>query len=436
MAGRENTPDMPTVSAGERFAGIAGDWELAALMRIGRPLAEVAEPYYDEAYADGTAWRADVLVPAAMMLRHDATPAFQAVEQPEVIVAMPVAAHQEQYTIVKALEQYHRQREAPPHQIVLFCNWPAGVGEAASDATIRNIHRYMDDHPDVPIGMFSAELDCQVTIGALRRLLWDTALFTVQLSKRTDDIIMLNHDADLTYLSPTHLRDMHRALRWSPGQSLTTMAHPRHRHERNPAVLPNMDIVNAWFDLRNQLARSYYEMGVGLSARAYMAAGGFDEEKREGEMLDLVARIHEGQHLGHAGQRRVRSAQLSSSARRLYHSLADDRTIYDLWRGDFSVNDPYRSELPHQLTDIDAETRDSYIAALAIEGTRSIFQVFVERSRTLAGTPDQPDYMHWARALRMLRVTQRILGGSVAMIEEGDVTEIVRAEAAERGEYW
>lgn len=137
-------------------------------------------------------------------------------ENCRLCVVMPVAAHQEEANIYKALENYASQRDRvtgqpldrTEYEVLIFLNRPSNK---EPDGTEREIERFTRDHPDVKVRIarkiFKPE---EVKYGRIVKYLNDLALLRSQNRTNPDnrDLILVTNDADSTAMSRFYIQDI------------------------------------------------------------------------------------------------------------------------------------------------------------------------------------------------------------------------------------
>ncbi|HSX07355.1 MAG TPA: hypothetical protein VLG11_00495 [Candidatus Saccharimonadales bacterium] len=390
----EVVPEVPR----EVYVTPQGEWQIGSDMRMGRPFREVAEPYF----AAQTAEHYDLVADLAEQMRETATPAFLDCKSPTKITPVPVGAHQEYDHIGRSLAQY-RTQDVPVGRISLYCNWPKDANQHDASRTIDVIRAFQDKYPDLPVAYCMRMLKHPPTIGEARKTAHDASLFDERQSMRTDDILVFNHDGDITKLNSGHYRLMDTAFR-RPAPVPTTLVFPRLRHQRLPGGhLPNMDSVIAWDDWYVTRMGCYYEMGCGVSARGSMAAGGIKPELRRGEILDLIATMHQGKRSGHISAKAVPGAYIETAARHLYALLGAYVSPINFWKGNLSATDVYRVQSPYDVVDIPYSIRDTFIEEIVYAHEGVLKRVILEEGDKM-GLRDDARFDRWERIMHLAKV--------------------------------
>ncbi len=128
------------------------------------------------------------------------------------VVCMPVAAHQEESNIYNTLTRYTNQvdkngvkLDPATFEIFIYLNHP---NNKIPDGTEREIQRFMQDFPDMPIRMIKETLKPEEVLwGKIVGAMNDTILW--RSNQRTSpikaDYVMLTNDADMTAIAPTYI---------------------------------------------------------------------------------------------------------------------------------------------------------------------------------------------------------------------------------------
>lgn len=331
------------------------------------------------------------------------TPSYHHNTEPDVMALMLVAAHEEMDFLGQALEQYAAQEGAPSSRILLYLNWPPGKEHEHKVAHTAWLAReFIRKNPQVPLAFFGTPLPSEAPISSRRKLLWDVALYDIRSSQRTDDVLLLNHDADITYLDPHHFASM-RAAFDKRAREPAMAVYPYTHHQTSNGLLPNLDAVVSWYDFENSYFRLPFEAGSGVSARAYMSANGFDVNNI-GEFHSLVDSFYpEGVRFG---QVHVPHAEVRHSARRLYNKLLDGYPTEDFWTHDegFSDRERYRTLSTSDIRDLPLVEAAYHIRRIICHGPNNFFgavalDAALEQGSVSAGLAHARRVMHAGRIL-------------------------------------
>jgi hypothetical protein len=129
-----------------------------------------------------------------------------------------VAAHEERVTLLHTLRAYsHQTLPADQFEIVLLLNYPKGTTPTPS---LEALDRWRE-LGDSPIKVSSAilEVERNVSIGYLRKLLNDAVLQRVLDRELEIDHLLLRSDADTVGLHPRHL-EQHLHLHRTRSQNM------------------------------------------------------------------------------------------------------------------------------------------------------------------------------------------------------------------------
>lgn len=274
-------------------------------------------------------------------------------------VLIPVAAGQDLRLIHGAMEQYSKQRGNEPFTIFMLLNAPQGIGlEGASNDEVTKAAK---NFPNLDIRSIYAEYS-ESTIGEIRYDLWNSALmlayYEQKLKPGKPDIIGINHDIDVDYLSPHYLKRVQQyyKLRQSRANMVGASEAPmravgtRVSHSVLPSH-PNVGKVTNWVDNTyfQMPEHASYEAGIVIPFSWYTFRGGFNPEARTHE----TSWVHGGVPL-----KNISSAQLYTSPRRYIDRLEEHRTTGIWTPGSFGTNDSCREELK---PDISAEVAEDLI---------------------------------------------------------------------------
>ncbi len=389
---------------------ITRTWEVGQRVASGVPLgAEVNDylnnqpPLYQQSLRNGI-----------VDLFQHATPAFREQCEAPLAVTIPVAAAQERHSVEPALSAFGAQKQAPPHRILLYANYPPGKGDSRGvTATLDAIDIFMRKRPDVPVAYVTGPLNGEFAMGGLRRFIADVALALLVESPSSADALHINHDIDLVRLHPLYLARMWQKFTQADRLTTTVTSAVRHALSWGPdgtLTNPNMDGVTIWHDALQLFFNGYYDLANGVSYRAYMAVNGYDPRQIGGETLDLISRIHQGHNLYHPGLQRVPNAHVFTSQRRIYDRLLSNPAVLtsfwpkvgprmqqDLLQGN------YRGFPLTYMPDISEQQRDKFIHGLSYRAVAHTALAAMHHHPTM--TREQAI----ARARRTLSVARLVL---------------------------
>ena len=261
------------------------------------------------------------------------------------VVIIPVAAHQEAGLIHHTLSQYAAQRDNVPFSIVLGLNTPTNdPSPETTQATVTAVSKATDEFPNLSVHTTFSTYDTPI-IGGVRRDIWNGVLAASRPSwlSRHQEVIGINHDIDLEYLSPHYIAqiqryygiaDMNRAYRLLdlPGQThepTFTMA----KHARSPQH-PNISDGVFWIDFCNRAAKSSFEAATVVPFSFYAAAGGFRPEHITYESQSLMRGVR---------WPLIPGAHIATSPRRYIERFAE-HGYKGIWSDDsFSATDTCRN---------------------------------------------------------------------------------------------
>lgn len=381
-------------------------------------------PSYLEGIGDG-----------GLMLLDEAhsTPAFRNPdEEPRLAVSLPLAADQEMRYIGHTLQQYAAQEIPPPYSLVLFANYLPDANRARVGRTLEIVRQFISSNPRVPVGYVTGELKGEVTIANVRKYVGDLALCFLWGKSTLRDALILNHDADTRWLHPRYLQRMDKKFMSAEGRAAVVHSHVR--HSRDPSGrLANMDLVNAWNELSStvDIFNQYYDLGVGLSARAYTAVQGYDVRYLGLETRAVVNAIIEGTDPSWLPiQRRAPGAELVTSARRPYEKLSQGTHPTEFWseqdfEGEvFFAPTSYRNRSSSGLQDISAEARDRHIRRIVLDPEMGLLKIFAaEYARR---NPSLSDAAAASKARRAVRIAWLRMGGPADLLEGAPEWEPIR----------
>jgi hypothetical protein len=316
------------------------DPELRGTMDIMRPNGDYVESLFWYILTDK---EIKLAMNNANMMRKTDTPLAR------TVVLIPVAAHQEAARIPRALEQYAKQETNEPFSVVLYLNAPSD--QITSSGVIESIQACTDAQVTYP------HLDLRYsicgytapTIGEVRRDLWNSALYVAKSDElfveRNDEVIGLNHDIDVEYMSPRYIKrvqDYYRNVeqsykdngldRWRLEPTSTLVRHAI------PEEYPNIGKAILWWDFMiHQIRdRSGFEASIAIPFSYYATTDGFSR----GSTTYETHSVTKGRDLPG-----IPGTVLKTSPRRFIDRIAENGYA-DLWTDEsFTATDDCRKPL-------------------------------------------------------------------------------------------
>lgn len=210
----------------------------------------------------------------------------------DTVVIIPVAAHQESKQIAAALSQYAQQQSDRPFSVVLGLNSPEQQADSPEVTdSLAAVQQAQIDNPQLTIHLSFSTYETPV-IGAIRRDIWNGVLAARDNQATDRETIGVNHDIDVTYLSPHYLQSIQRHYdryyaRVGAGDHLHEPVSTRVSHSVLPAY-PHVGQATAWADLSYRQRGASYEAGMVFPLSYYAARGGFDPSARTFETGQLL----------------------------------------------------------------------------------------------------------------------------------------------------
>jgi hypothetical protein len=272
----------------------------------------------------------------------------------EIVVAMPVAGHQEGDNIYRTLSAYLDQSlDRERFELVLYVNHPVtdpSGRPTSAQQTLDEITRFQRDHPDFPVQVMYERLErSDATIGNIRKRLND-AIIKRSLDRTEtpgQDLIVVSNDADTIQMSNIYLENFINKYRANPNVD----AMLGQLDWDNDAFIryPELHVATRLFLYHDIIERraggNIGSSGANFSMKMknYAAVGGYASNSRVGEDVELGRALKAARHggtreaVGYAGNA---ASRLETSARRaayVYETFND--APYNQWSYSFSADD-------------------------------------------------------------------------------------------------
>ena len=273
----------------------------------------------------------------------------------EIVVAIPVAGHQEQDNIYRTLSAYLNQSlDKNKFEIMLYVNHPetdASGNPTSAQATLDEIARFRQDHPDMPIRvLYEALPRSEAKIGFIRKVLND-AIVKRSLDRTATpgaDVIIVSNDADTISMSDIYLENFVDRFRANPDidAMLGQLDWDNDAYLRYPAmhVATRLFLYDEIMKRRGSDWIASSGANFSLLLKNFAAVGGYDSTQSICEDVELgralkVARsgAKKKKAVGFAGNK---PSRLETSARRaayVYETFED--APYNQWSYSFSADD-------------------------------------------------------------------------------------------------
>jgi hypothetical protein len=222
---------------------------------------------------------------------------------PSFIALTPIAAHQEEpTTILHAVSEYAKQKEAGPFMLILGLNYPSSernnpLIEQNRDAVAVAKEQY----PQLDVRVIEQSYPGKTTIGRIRRDIWNSAVILGEMHNKEHEyreFIGLNQDIDLVTLSPHFIKSakefyLHNIQRemifsdlWARGSSYPIYSNAKHAY--NPEF-PNVSHAVFWHEFaRSQDEGNLFEAGAMIPFIYYAKNGGISNKLHYGEVNSLM----------------------------------------------------------------------------------------------------------------------------------------------------
>ncbi|MFZ3009651.1 MAG: hypothetical protein WA030_01365 [Candidatus Microsaccharimonas sp.] len=359
---------------------------------------------------------------------------------PRMVAITPIAAHQEQPpTILQALSQYARQKDAGDFSIILGLNYPPE--EMGSPQIARNydaISKAKKRYPRLDIRVLE-ECYGDFTMGTVRRDLWNAAL--ALSDRRTAEVgfqetLGMTHDIDLVTMSPHFLyaaRGFHTSTQRYDFLDMTAYAEGRARpfrsrskHAYDPRF-PNIGRATVWSDAISLRSGGAFEAGTFFPFTYYAKQGGYDPEliiAETHELYDRSGTQYSPEFIAYSG---FDNAFTETSNRRYIQEL-QTHGLDGVWTEDnFTNRDEYRSSVDG-FTDISKDALRTIVKGNIIGSVEKLMTR--STSNVLNGrlSPDSPDRAALLVKQELLFV-ERLVGETLDLRE---LTYFIRSVFSER----
>lgn len=269
----------------------------------------------------------------------------------ELSICIPVAGHQEEANIERTLSSYLHQTANPDSfELVLFVNHPdsdENGNPITSDGTLEKISAFKEAHPEINIRVMSAILPRdEARIGNIRKLLNDANLVRTQERGGAKDTILVSNDADTKGVSPQYVQNFVRKFEGKDVDGLMgQLDWDPEAYIRNPLVYIGTRLFQYIDALNRRVEGGAGSSGANFAFRSsiYAAIGGYSQDRRIGEDVDLGRRIklaREGAEthtpIAFAG---THASRIYTSARRAEHAVRSGLSAVEQWDQGFSAFD-------------------------------------------------------------------------------------------------
>jgi|GEM_PF-2608721 len=305
----------------------------------------------------------------------------------DTVVVTPVAGHQEQpETIIHALGEYAKQKDAEPFTIILGVNYPAS--EKSNPLIARNfvaIEEARSLYPDLDIRATEQSYPGRTAMGRIRRDVWNSAIVLSEQRNEQEgyqETFGLNQDIDLITLSPHFMATIRERMAnhinldvlrdfgyWAHG--LARPGYTPSKHAYDPRY-PNVSHAVMWQEFARQQTGNYFEAGAIIPFVYYAKHGGIDARQRIDEVNTLIRRGEHG-HINPVQGTSLHGIYSETDIRRYVNRLHandfsqiwtwDTFSQFDSFRGD----DTFQSDISHdRLEELVAfswqQTRDTLLS--------------------------------------------------------------------------
>lgn len=307
---------------------------------------------------------------------------------PELVVAIPVAGHQESQNIYRTLEQYTTQTASPEQfELALLVNHPETDSEGnptSVQETLEEIGRFRGDYPDLRISVLYQPLAREeAKIGRIRKLLSDSILMRSQQQNWSGDFLIAGNDVDTIEVSDYYVENL---IEQGDSSERVDGFYGHLDWDYNAFVVyPQVHIGTKYMQLLGLMNRmrsgKVESSGANFAYRAssYAAVGGFDEDAEIGEDVIMGSAIRLARRgalrhepIKHAG---IFKSRVMTSARRAVDSYINHGQAPALqWNGEFTADDELRVEPEPESEPFD------YTDTEAVDGLVEQIEAFINQT--------------------------------------------------------
>jgi hypothetical protein len=290
--------------------------------------------------------------------------------QEDIVIGIPIAAHQESWdTIENTLDQLRNQSANPrSFRVFLHLNSPDNEfdGDLFNDTRDRLL-RYASHNPEFRMSISEQSYSSGTYIGEIRRDLWSNVCAWAHTKGRHAQLppalVGITTDIDSPYISPNLVRSYRECFAAHPDYSFgygeLHYSEIAHMTSGEMDDLPYQMIVGCMLELinaaevLNKMKRPskvfLVEANTGFRLRSYERVGGIDPTCKVSEIIDLSDRIVEldvQRNKKRAAMIHVGDAEIYTDSRRLISAAAKGVPMTQCWdldRHDFTQHDALRS---------------------------------------------------------------------------------------------
>lgn len=285
------------------------------------------------------------------------------------VAFIPVAAHQESANIIPAISQYAKQQNNNPFSVLLLLNSPTSIDNAKVKDSLNACQEAKILYPNLDIRYCFREY-INANIGQIRQDLWNSGLILAHhdglLDSEFSDVIGLNHDIDITYLSPNYIHRVQkyyktqkeRLNKIDPNARLRP-AFTKFTHS-SPINHPNIAKVIFWADFMLLQAKNKagFEASIAVPFSHYVTTNGFSDQP-----------TYESQELLLGSHARSIPNTIGKTSPRRYVQRLQQVNLSEIWDpSTFGQSDACRDNIDQfkdisqvQMQDIIFESLENYI---------------------------------------------------------------------------
>ncbi len=260
------------------------------------------------------------------------------------IALIPVAAHQESERIIPAMAEYAKQQNSEPITILLHLNSPYQENNSEVQKTLKQVQKAQQMFGNLDIRCSYTEYPT-TTIGKIRKDLWNSAVILAHhdglFDEPQNDIVGLNHDIDIEYLSPHYIARIQKYYQ-KQKEKLSKLgvvdrmppAFTKITH-KIPENYPNIGKAVFWSDFLTLQLKGIvgFEASIAMPFSHYIYTGGFDESG-----------IYESANIFDDFNRRSIPNTLGKTSARRYIERLQSNGLNNIWTEDsFSQTDACRN---------------------------------------------------------------------------------------------
>lgn len=225
------------------------------------------------------------------------------IEDPEMIVCIPVAAHNEDpHTLQTTFDVLAQQQNANKTELLIFGNYPDSIGDDAELAAHENIHQSVEQarhkHPELNIRYVTAAFEEETMgMGAVRKDMMDMVVADALVRGRNYQQPVVWIDADLTRMNTNALAAMNQKIKFGGSHFVHLRTRQTIENLTGVASLDSLSLeerIAAHYEItRRRASRAENipypeESGLGFMLGSYVLVGGVNSRDPANEAMHML----------------------------------------------------------------------------------------------------------------------------------------------------